>query len=64
MALTPRKFLRHGYSTWQRLAAVTALGLSGSPSSRATLERLSDKATGVVADAADRVLQAQSHRAG
>jgi len=64
VALTPRKFLRHGYSTWQRLAAVTALGLSGSPSSRATLERLSDKATGVVATAADRVLQAQSHRAG
>jgi len=65
VALQPKKFFRRdGYNTWQRLAAVTALGLSGSPSSRATLERLLHEATGVVAYAANRVLQAQSQRAG
>lgn len=65
VALTPKKFFRRdGYNTWQRLAAVTALGLSGTPSARATLGRLSHDATGVVAYAADRVLQAQAPRAG
>ena len=65
VALSPRKFLLlRGYSAWQRLAAVTALGLSGSASSRAMLERLSHEATGVVADAASRALRARSLRAG
>jgi HEAT repeat protein len=65
VALSPRKlFRRHGYNTWQRLAAVTALGLSGSPSSRAALEQLLRKATGAIAYAANRVLQAQGQRAG
>ncbi len=65
VALSPRKFLRGGgYGTWQRLAAVTALGLSGSPSSRATLERLSHKADSMIASASSRVLQARSQRAG
>ncbi len=61
VALHPRKLLRrNGYNTWQRLAAVTALGLSGSSVARATLERLSREAGGVVSYAADRVLQARS----
>jgi hypothetical protein len=65
VALSPKKFLRrNGYNTWQRLAAVTALGLSGSASARDTLERLSREAGGVVSYAADRVLQAQSQHPG
>ncbi len=64
VALSPKKFFRRsGYNTWQRLAAVTALGLSGSPTSRAALERLTIDAAGVVPYAARRVLQAQAHPA-
>jgi hypothetical protein len=62
VALSPKKFFRrNGFNTWQRLAAVTALGLSSSPTSRATLERLTRDAAGVVSYAARRVLQAQAH---
>lgn len=65
VALSPKKFFRrNGYNTWQRLAAVTALGLSGSASARATLDRLSREVAGVVSYAADRVLQAQGQRPG
>jgi HEAT repeat protein len=61
----PKKiFHRHGYNTWQRLAAVTALGLSGSDFASGTLYQLSREAMGVVSYAADRVLQAQTQRAG
>ena len=64
VALSPKKFFRRkGYNTWQRLAAVTALGLSGSTISRDTLERLTRDAAGVVSYAARRVLQAQGHPA-
>jgi HEAT repeat protein len=62
VALSPKRFFRrNGYNTWQRLAAVTALGLSGSPASRSALERLTRDAAGVVPYAARRVLQAQDH---
>jgi hypothetical protein len=62
VALSPKKFFRrNGYNTWQRLAAVTALGLSGSSTSRSALERLTRDAAGAVSYAARRVLQAQDH---
>lgn len=65
VALTRRSLLRRqGYSTGQRLAAVEALGLSASISARAALERLAREAEGVVAYAADRVLEAERQRAG
>jgi hypothetical protein len=65
VARYPKKFFhRNGYNTWQRLAAVTALGLSGSGFATATLVQLSREAMGVVSYAADRVLQAQTQRAG
>ena len=65
VARNPKKFFhRHGYNTWQRLAAVTALGLSGSAFAGAALSHLSREAMGVVSYAADRVLQAQTQRAG
>lgn len=65
VARTPKKFFhRQGYNTWQRLAAVTALGLSGSDFAVATLIQLSHDAMGVVSYAADRVLHAQTQRAG
>ena len=50
VALTRRSLLRRqGYSASQRLAAVEGLGLAGSPTARATLERLARDAEGVVA---------------
>jgi HEAT repeat protein len=65
VARTRRSLLRRqGYSTGQRLAAVEALGLSGAPAARGTLERLAREAEGVVRYAADRVLQAERQRAG
>ena len=63
IALSPKKlFRRQGYTTWQRLAAVTSLGLSGTPPARAALERLTRDGQGVVAYAAGRVLQAETQR--
>jgi HEAT repeat protein len=65
VALTRRSILRRqGYSTGQRLAAVEALALADSQDARATLERLAREAEGVVAFAADRVLEAEGQRAG
>jgi hypothetical protein len=65
VALTRRSLLRRqGYSTGQRLAAVEALALADSRDARATLERLAREAEGVVAFAADRVLEAERQRAG
>jgi hypothetical protein len=65
VSLTRRSLLRRqGYSTGQRLAAVEALGLAASSAARTTLERLAREAEGVVAYAADRVLQADRQRAG
>jgi HEAT repeat protein len=65
VALTRRSLLRRqGYSTGQRLAAVEALALSDSQPARATLGRLAREAEGVVAFAADRVLEAERQRAG
>jgi len=65
VALTRRGLLRRqGYSVSQRLAAVEGLGLAGSPTARATLERLARDAEGVVAYAADHVLRAGRQRAG
>ena len=65
VARNPKKFFhRQGYNTWQRLAAVTALGLSGSDFALAALIQLSREPMGVVSYAADRVLHAQTQRAG
>jgi HEAT repeat protein len=65
VARNPKKFFhRQGFNTWQRLAAVTALGLSGSDFAVATLLQLSREAMGVVSYAADRVLHAHTQRAG
>ncbi len=65
IALTKRGLLRRtGYSTGQRLAAVTALGLAGGAHGHSALERLSRENEGVVSYAADRVLQAEALRAG
>jgi hypothetical protein len=65
VALSRRSLLRRqGYSTGQRLAAVSALGLSDSPAARLTLERLAREGEGVVRFAADRVLQSESQRVG
>jgi HEAT repeat protein len=58
IALSARKFLRRGgYGTWQRLAAVTALGHSGTPLARASLERVARESDGAVRAAAERILQ-------
>lgn len=65
VALSPRKFMRrHGYNTWQRLAAVTALGHSTFPLARAALQLVSRDGDGVVRYAAERVLQTEDARAG
>ncbi len=65
IALTKRSLLRlRGYTTGQRLAAVTALGLADTPAVHATLRRLVRDDAGVVSYAADRVLQAEGLRAG
>jgi HEAT repeat protein len=65
IALTRRSLLRlRGYTTEQRLAAVTALGLADTTVGHATLERLARDNEGVVSYAADRVLQAEALRVG
>lgn len=65
VALSRRRLLRRrGYTTWQRLAAVTALGHSDTPLARATLERVSREAEGVVRHAAERLLHAGGQHAG
>ena len=65
IALTKRSLLRlRGYTTGQRLAAVTALGLADTPAVHATLRRLVRDDAGVVSYAADRVLQAEGLRVG
>jgi len=65
VALSRRNMLRRqGFSTAQRLAAVEALGLTSAPAARATLERLSHQAEGVVRYAADRILGADQQQAG
>jgi HEAT repeat protein len=65
VALTRRSLLRRqGYTTGQRLAAVAALGVTESSLARTTLERLSRDAVGVVRYAAERVLRAETQRAG
>jgi HEAT repeat protein len=65
IALTKRSLLRlRGYTTGQRLAAVTALGLADTPAGHATLQRLVRDDEGVVSYAAGRVLQAEALRVG
>jgi HEAT repeat protein len=65
VALTRRSIMRRqGYTTGQRLAAVTALGLSEGNFAHAALERLAREGEGVVRYAAARVLKADSQRAG
>ena len=65
VALSRRNVVRRtGYSTTQRLAAVEALGMTGAPPARGTLERLARDAEGVVRYAADRILEADRQRAG
>jgi HEAT repeat protein len=65
IALTKRSLLRlRGYTTEQRLAAVTALGLANTSAVHATLQRLVRDDAGVVSYAADRVLQAEGLRVG
>jgi HEAT repeat protein len=65
VALARRSLLRRqGYTTGQRLAAVSALGLSDAPAARTTLERLARDAEGVIRYAADRVLLADDQRVG
>jgi hypothetical protein len=65
VALTRRSLLRRqGFTTGQRLAAVAALGTAQSALARTTLERLSRDGEGVVRYAADRVLRAETQRAG
>ncbi len=65
VALTRRTLLRRrGYTTGQRLAAVTALGLATTEVARATLERLAQEGGGVVRYAADRLLHGGRQRAG
>ena len=65
VALTRRTLLRRrGYTTGQRLAAVTALGLATTEVARTTLERLAREGGGVVRYAADRLLHGGRQRAG
>ncbi len=65
IALTRRSLLRlRGYTTGQRLAAVTALGLADTPAVHTTLQRLVHDDEGVVSYAAGRVLQAEALRVG
>jgi HEAT repeat protein len=65
IALSKRSLLRlRGYTTGQRLAAVTALGLADTPAGHAALQRLVRDDGGVVSYAADRVLQAEALRVG
>ena len=65
VALNPRKLMRRGgYNTWQRLAAVTALGHSDTPLARATLQRISREGIGAARYAAHRVLAPEGQEAG
>jgi hypothetical protein len=65
IAVTRRSILRrNGFTTGQRLAAVTALGLAENANGHRTLERLARENQGVVSYAADRILQAEGLRAG
>jgi HEAT repeat protein len=64
-ALARRNILRRrGYSSRQRLAAVSALGLSSSAHARDMLQRLTRENDGVVSPAAGRLLHPQSRQAG
>jgi HEAT repeat protein len=64
-ALARRNLLRRrGYSSRQRLAAVSALGLSSSTHARDTLQRLTRENDGVVSPAAGRLLHPESRQAG
>lgn len=65
IAVTRRSILRRrGYTTGQRLAAVTALSLAENPVGHTTLERLARENDGVISYAAGRLLQAEGLRVG
>ena len=65
VAGTRRSLLhREGYTTGQRLAAVTALRLADSPAARLTLERLARGGEPVIRSAAGRGLRTERRRAG
>jgi HEAT repeat protein len=64
-AMARRNLLRRrGYSSRQRLAAVSALGLSSSAHAREMLLRLTRENDGIVSPAAGRLLHPQSRQAG
>jgi HEAT repeat protein len=64
-ALARRNLLRRrGYSSRQRLAAVSALGLSSTAYARDMLQRLTRENDGVVSPAAGRLLHPESRQAG
>jgi HEAT repeat protein len=64
-ALARRNLLRRrGYSSRQRLAAVSALGLSTSAHARDMLQRLTRENDGVISPAASRLLQPEKRQAG
>jgi HEAT repeat protein len=64
-ALARRNLLRRrGYSSRQRLAAVSALGLSSSAHARDMLQRLTRENDGVISPAAGRLLQPEKRQAG
>ncbi len=64
-ALARRNLLRRrGYSSRQRLAAVSALGLSSSAHARDMLQRLTRENDGVISPAAGRLLQPERRHAG
>jgi HEAT repeat protein len=64
-ALARRNLLRRrGYSSRQRLAAVSALGLSSTAHARDMLQRLTRENDGVVSPAAGRLLQPETRQAG
>jgi HEAT repeat protein len=64
-ALARRNLLRRrGYSSRQRLAAVSALGLSSSSHARDMLQRLTRENDGVISPAAGRLLQPEKRQAG
>jgi hypothetical protein len=54
---------RRGYSSRQRLAAVSALGLSSSSHARDMLQRLTRENDGVISPAAGRLLQPEKRQA-
>ena len=57
-------FRREGYETGQRLAAVRALGLTGSDPAHAALQRLASAGDAPVREAAGRILDRERRRAG